>query len=399
MPTRKEQDVFDDLAKLCASPGYAHAIAHFCFRDNVIKYSGELKGEDYAKLYSDERLIRTEISTLIGLMLRAPRDLSLPSPEPLSQYIERSEALLTELHLAMSAPMFETLRAAMADPTKTKDADPFSTAEAMREPIFYGAESAYSFQYRDLAARKYARDSEWLSNHKGFSPEHAREVVSAVNTLLADDLFSVLKGLKELPPEQWTLLPGFEFSCAKLAEASGLPVATVKNVVEAFSFPDDGNPSFTSLHDFNAANAYPIIRSGDDRYILFQYVSLTEALYETPFYWMGADKAYEQTAMAHRGLFTEEFTADRLEHVFGAANVFRNVDLWKTAAKKEKLGEIDVLVVFGDRAIVVQAKSKRLTLLARKGNDQLKRILGEPFRTLAIRRNCAPRFCNPAQLS
>src|SRR5690606_31057606 len=31
---------------------------------------------------------------------------------------------------------------------------------------------------------------------------------------------------------------------------------------------------------------------------------------------------------------------------------------------------IDVLVLWGDRAIIVQAKSKRLTVPARKGNDQ-----------------------------
>ena len=37
--------------------------------------------------------------------------------------------------------------------------------------------------------------------------------------------------------------------------------------------------------------------------------------------------------------------------------------------KGKKVGEIDVLVIFGDRAIVLQAKSKRLTLEARKGND------------------------------
>ena len=38
-------------------------------------------------------------------------------------------------------------------------------------------------------------------------------------------------------------------------------------------------------------------------------------------------------------------------------------------AKVRRVGEIDVLVIFGDRAIVLQAKSKRLTLEARKGND------------------------------
>src|SRR6266852_2801624 len=49
---RSEQDIFDELAALCASPGYAHATAFFCFRDNIVGYKDELKGEDYARLFS-----------------------------------------------------------------------------------------------------------------------------------------------------------------------------------------------------------------------------------------------------------------------------------------------------------------------------------------------------------
>lgn len=44
----------------------------------------------------------------------------------------------------------------------------------------------------------------------------------------------------------------------------------------------------------------------------------------------------------------------------------RNVDIYKG---KNRLGEANSLVLYGDRAIVVQAKSKRLTIEARKGND------------------------------
>ena len=68
---RSEQAIFDDLTKLCSSPGYVHAIAYLCFRDNVIRYSDELKPEDMQQLFSKSRLIRTEISTLIGLLLKA----------------------------------------------------------------------------------------------------------------------------------------------------------------------------------------------------------------------------------------------------------------------------------------------------------------------------------------
>ena len=100
-----------------------------------------------------------------------------------------------------------------------------------------------------------------------------------------------------------------------------MPLRTVEAVLAAFQFPDDGNPTFTSLHDFNAANAYPIIKGDGDKYLLFLPVGLAEALYDTPFYWMSADASYVDTAMKHRGLFTEEFTAERLRRVFGAENI------------------------------------------------------------------------------
>jgi hypothetical protein len=57
--------------------------------------------------------------------------------------------------------------------------------------------------------------------------------------------------------------------------------------------------------------------------------------------------------------------------VFGAARVYHSINIER--GKGNRLGEIDVLALFGDRTIVLQAKSKRLTLEARRGNDlQLK---------------------------
>ena len=257
----------------------------------------------------------------------------------------------------------------MVDPAKTPLADPFAKAAAMREPIFYGAEFAYSFQYRDFSVKRYERDKDWMIKNKGFSPEEARQVVAAISQFLNEKLLATLKKQKDLPPDQWTMLAGFAFTIANIAEISGLSKDTVDTIVAAFSFPEDGNPTFTSLNAFNSANAFPIFKGDDDTHILFLYVGLTDALYDTPFYWMVADKAYQATAMTHRGQFTEEFTAERLEYVFGGGRVFRNVDIWETKARKNKLSEIDALVVIADHVIVVQAKSKKLTLEARKGND------------------------------
>jgi hypothetical protein len=69
-PPREEHDIFADLAVLCGSPGFAHAIAFFCYRDNLVRFKEELTPDSLAHLHSGSQLIRTEISTLIGLLAR-----------------------------------------------------------------------------------------------------------------------------------------------------------------------------------------------------------------------------------------------------------------------------------------------------------------------------------------
>jgi hypothetical protein len=76
----------------------------------------------------------------------------------------------------------------------------------------------------------------------------------------------------------------------------------------------------------------------------------------------------EITTYGHATDYSDGLLA-RLEAVFGERAVFSNVRI--PEAKGKDAGEIDTLVLFGNRAIVVQAKSKRLTLEARKGNDSL----------------------------
>lgn len=363
---RSEQKIFDDLTELCSSPGYVHAIAYLCFRDNIIRYSGELRPQDIQPLFSKSRLIRTETSTLIGLLLKNNIDCNLPGPEVIQEYITRTEALLEEMHWSMSAPFlarFDPKRAA-----EEKDFNPFTSGAALREPIFYSGESAYSFQYRDFSPRKYADDEPWLKANKGFSIQEARDVVYAVGRFQDEKSVKTLREMREKPPERWTFLPGDTFTAEEIANYAGIDIATVKKVLTAFVVPDgERNEQFRALHDFNIANAFPLIQVTDDTYILFHIYSLVEALYESPFYWMGADKAYVNTAMRHRGLFTEEFSVERLSLVFGRDKVYSNVDIF--ANNGNKIGEIDVLVLFGNRAIVLQAKSKRLTIESRRGND------------------------------
>jgi len=361
---RSEAEVFDDLRTLCTSPGYVHAIAYLCWRDNIIPIGEELRAEDLAKLSSPVRLIRTEISTLIGLLASAPIDFNLPSPDQLQRYVEKSDRLLAELHDALNGEIvkhFDFSR--FGEP----GFNPLTSGAAMREAIFYGAESAYTFQYRDLFAPKYAADDDWFKRHKGFSISVGVRIASALEKLLSDRATETLNCLRDKHPDTWSFLPAFAFRADDLVAGGAGDADEVAAFLKAFAVDASRrNATFTALQAFNETNACPLIATSDGAYVLFQTYTLLESMYESPFFWMLLDKAYQSTALEHRGEFTEQFCAARLRHVFGGSHVFENVELVKG---KEKVGEIDTLVLFGQRAVIVQAKSKRLTIEARKGND------------------------------
>ncbi|WP_158808550.1 nuclease-related domain-containing protein [Beijerinckia sp. L45] len=364
-PVRPEQEVFEELAALAAKPGFAHVVAFLSVRDNFVWFKEDMTAEDMGHLYSRSRVIRTEMSTLIGLMVRADPDYAAPPPIDLASVTRRVEALLSELHDALSRPWVETVGTAGAE---GRESGAWLVGDAMREPIFYGGEGAFSFQTCEFATRKYAADHAWILANKGASINDMIAVARATASLATERLRAVASGgLTEMGDVR--LLEAFSFTVAELAPYVDLPPATIGNCVLAFALPPGHrNPGFTRLHDFNAVNASPIVSAGDGRFLLFHFNALAEAIYESPFYWLCADKAYAQRALKHRGDFTETFALERLEAVFGPARVHRGVKIER--GKGERLGEIDVLALFGDRAVVLQAKSKRLTLEARRGDDR-----------------------------
>ena len=366
---RDEDLIFKDLAALCASPGYIHALAYFSFRDSVIRYSEHIEAEDVQHLFSSERLIRTETSTLFGLMIQKEVIFGLPAAALLQRYIDDTEALLKEIHEAMSWETVSEMRSGIESGRLT---NPFGKGSALREPIFYGSESAYSFQYRDISVPKYEADDKWLETNLGFSIGTARDLAHALTRIQNDKFTRTIDELSSLPPDAWTFLPSFTFTPLELSKGSGFDLPIVERFLSAFLLPPtERNLGFQALDDFNVVTAMPLISTKDRRLVLFEQYSLLQSLYESPFYWMGADKKYVDTAMLHRGRFVEKFATQRLGSVFGMRSVHTNVKI--SGAKGKDTGEIDVLVLFGNRAIIVQAKSKRLTLEARKGNDNMLR--------------------------
>lgn len=366
---RPETEILADLEELCTSPGYAHALAFLCCRENFATYVDDLKPEDLGKMRPWDRLIRPELSLLHGLMVKAPLDLQQPSSGVIQEYIDGTEKFLSELHEAMKTPFWVAAKETGFD---SKKGNPLTVGEALREPFFYSGETAYFFQYRDFSAERYKEDEQWFRGNKGFSPGDVGKVIDAITNIQIERCEKLAKELREKSSVEniqvLTLLPVFMFTAEEIVEKTRHSLETVKNILKAFSLPCiPCNSSLKEIGSFNEVNAFPLI-SYEDRYLLFQDYYLAEAFYESPFFWMMQDRGYAEKAKENRGLFTEKFSANRLRSVLGADRVYENVYLLD--GKGQRAGEIDVLAVFADRAVILQAKSKRLTEASRKGNDK-----------------------------
>ena len=362
---RPEAEIIDDLEKLCSLPGYAHALSFLCWRDNFIGYGEEFVPDDLDKMKSPERLLRSELSFLIGLMVKAPLNIQWPSAGAIQKYIDGTEKLMEELHGAMKCQFWMSVKETGFDPQKE---NPLSAGKAMREPFFYASEAAFLFQYRDFSIDRYNGDKSWLSKNKGFSPEDVKKVINATSEIQVKKLLALKLQCTPENIDSLTLLPAFTFTAEEISEEAGLTTDRVKNILKAFSLQSvPCNQNFSEVGAYNEISAYPIIPVDGGQYILFQGYSLAESSYETPFFWMSQDQGYAEKAKENRGIFTEKFAAERLKAVLGAERVYTNVEIKKG---KNRVGEIDVLAVYADRAVILEAKSKKLTVASRTGSDE-----------------------------
>jgi hypothetical protein len=119
---------------------------------------------------------------------------------------------------------------------------------------------------------------------------------------------------------------------------------------------------------YNQLQSRPLVHLPDGRYFLPIGFNISEAIYESPFFWMNADPSYVGTALLNRGKFAEIATADLMKNVFGAGNVYRDVEVRER--KGHAITDIDVLAVVGNKAVIAQVKSKRLTELAKLGDEK-----------------------------
>ena len=356
-----ESQVLGELQTLAYSPGFIYALAHAAAADSFIKPA--------AHDSPNERLSVKELTLLAGLLAIQPIDATrIPTEDLLANQISHLYTLLKKLHEVVGQPgtdgVMSRLKARLstnADQTHIHIDSPLGSE--MVEPFFYVGTGAYDFQYLDLVGEKYRYDSDWLTSNVGLT---TGLMVSAARQLqdLREHRFLSFLQVQTHDERCRAALATFSFSRNDL---SILTDSEFGAFMDKFAVTPGGvKHLLDGVGSVNELEFKPITRLAEDDFFMPVGFMLAKAIYESPFYWMAGDEHYLDQAFNNRGVVTEEMAHRLLTPVFGA-KVYKNVAV---VDGKETVNEIDVLALAGNRALVIQAKSKRLTAEARQGNEE-----------------------------
>ena len=312
-----------------------------------------------------------ELTLLLGLMVKHHLRLNhLPNRQLVDAQIARASSLFAKLqaeHLFFSPSLPNVTRT--DDSTtlheKLEAYDQWmSSGKGMIEPIFYGGSGASDFQYLDLAEKRYSQDQHWFRTHLDLSIEEITMIAARLKHLTHEQVnpMPTTSSFHNLLHHCFTALT-FD-----VHDLSDIQQSILTRFLELFSLtPGEAHAELRMIADYNTAHSKPLVRLPCGRYFLPIYNNLTESIYESPYYWMLKDDSYSAAALTNRGNATERIAHDFLQTVFGQANVYRGV---KVRHQNKDLTDIEVLGVAGTKAVILQAKSKKLTIPSRQGDRQ-----------------------------
>ena len=362
---RSETEILADLERLSQAPGFIYT---FC---KMTWWAMWMSTDEVTEIDWHLRPNNQELSLLLGLLVKHPLALhEIPAEDVFRQQETEAIELLDELHRWCSFPtvnnpgqspgvrhdpahgLVETYRAWML------------SGQGMVEPIFYGDPGAYIFQYLEMAAKRYAADEAWFQDKVGIGLSSILHIADAVHGLSRDRLQKVdLCSSHEQVCR--AVLSAMSFRPEEIPE---IERNTLDNFFSRFSFaPGTVSQEFDSMGAYNKVHSHPAVALGDGRYWVPLLPNLAESIYESPFYWMIQDEQYADTALRNRGDATEIITRDLLVPVFGRTRVHRGVVVRKG---RTDITDLDVLAISGNKALIVQCKSQKLTLTARAGHGQ-----------------------------
>lgn len=357
--------VVEQIEALAKEQGFIYTLAFVLMRDLF------MQPHEIADVNPREHLNIQELTFLSGLLVKNSIDFTVPSEGESSRRFERIYQLFEELHREYNKLFLEkladTVRSAQsADTHRQNYRRIFGAGMNVAEAIFYSASGAYDFQYAKFAVDKYRNDAEWIGKNVGVNVETMAKIARELKDL-HERKFNNLRGMP-LVGFPHLCSEGLSVFCFDENDLQQFERPAVEAFLRAFSItPGAANAKLELPGQFNELHSKPLIRLPDGHYFRPVGFNVFEAIYESPFYWMNTDRSYAPKALLNRGEYAESATAELLRNVFGDKSVYRDVEVREKKGKA--VTDIDVLAVVGNKAVIAQVKSKRLTELSKLGDD------------------------------
>ncbi|PSH04392.1 MAG: hypothetical protein CXZ00_06075 [Acidobacteria bacterium] len=266
---------------------------------------------------------------------------------------------------------------------------------------------AYPHQFWYLAEAIYTPHTEWFRNHLGFAIADAitiaRSIELELNNRFALSLENSKQRAESLVKEQasdwkaagmtkdqaltsasvqlsfWQSKALYRFTLQEVASISGLAEEVCSAFFARLSqrppyrnslFPNTFTDPLHALWDYNTVKERPFFTDGEAFWVFAPH-TLKEVLYSTFFFDLMGDQSYRGTFENGRGKVLEELSASFLKRAFPPESVILN----PSYPNGEEFA--DVCVIHDSKLVIVQCKSKGLTLAAYTGDDEeaLKRDL------------------------
>ena len=392
---RTMDQVINDIISVTKKDGFIYALLMIIRRDNFSAI------EECHLINHRDVLISEELKLLIGFWMQNEDCLkNYPSDlQQLSNLKREVLLLMDELHKS-----FVKMQGDGLITTKEQFDQALPLNFRIREAIFYGGDNLYDYEYINFLFRKYKYDVAWLKDNKGFVCEEVVAIVESIKKIIIEknakiphlhvEMKQVLKEKGEAEKD-WVLdfieyidiLAGYFSSDDESVHKAGV-AAFCDSLLDMFCIRKSDLDSLEGINQFlinfsydlysenndqykgpgyiNKFEASPIVKIGNDKYFIPLIYTVFNAIYDVPFYWMNSDKMYHKKAGTNRGNAGEDIAYEILSPIFGHNNTYKNIVI-KNRQHKD-VTDIDILCVFGSKALCVQIKSKRLTLLSKMGD-------------------------------
>lgn len=345
----KEQ-ILDRLNEITSDKNFIYVLSAIVLKD----FCGTL-----SKLSSKnvrESLNNNEVKFLMGLWVKNWNNKKDKSYDELEVFDE-VYSLMEQFHYTFMPDLSKMLK----NPSENIF-DFFNNGLMFKETMFYSGTGAYDYQYTKWVTEKYKYDAGWLLESKSINLDKLPDFYHSLKMLQQAKLNKLKFESEETFRDK--LLDVFTLSKEELIAKDKDFAGILENFILDLKQPQ--NQNFKDVGDFNILAEKPIIKLTKGKYFIPMPYDLSEAIYESPFYWMNSDENYRSKAQFNRGEIAEEITYKIIEKIFGTNNTLQNLIIKKS--KSTMVTDIDILAVKDDKAIIFQVKSKKLTALSKKGN-------------------------------